>query len=148
MRTWLKEERLKRGYTQQDMADKLGMTKQGYWSIEKGVTQNFRIDTATKLAVILEIPVDKIAYMDAMDLAKEARTTNGPVQEFSNGHIHDAGPTEGKYTSVVRYDSKSDLIKKELVQILKSHNLTVGQATLLLNACASELSARAFQTPV
>jgi len=49
----LKEKRLKKGMSCQDVADKVGITKMHYWYIENN-KRTLKIDLAFKIAVALE----------------------------------------------------------------------------------------------
>lgn len=61
MREWLKELRESRQFTQQNVADLLGITKQYYQQIETYERQKkMDIMMITKLSIIFKIPVEKI----------------------------------------------------------------------------------------
>ena len=61
MREWLKKLRLKGNLSQQNVADKLGITQQYYNLIENGERQSkMTIDTAQKLAKIFDVSLDFI----------------------------------------------------------------------------------------
>ena len=53
----LKEEREKRGLTQQDVADEIGVTKQAIFSYEKGVRSPM-VTTLCALAQFFEVTID------------------------------------------------------------------------------------------
>ena len=59
----LKEKRLKKGYTYQKMAEKLGISKTFYYQIE---TQDRKLsyDMAIKIASIFNVKPDTIFYSD------------------------------------------------------------------------------------
>lgn len=56
----MKSIRLERGWTQQDVADKLGITKASYANIEKGV-RNPSLKTALKISKLFQLPIDIFA---------------------------------------------------------------------------------------
>lgn len=61
MRNWLKDIRDSKGYTQQHMANLLGVTVQQYNFIENGKRQqDLNLSTASKLSDIFEIPLSTI----------------------------------------------------------------------------------------
>ncbi len=63
----LKRHRLHRGdMTQQDLADRAGVTRQTILSIEKG-RYNPTIGLALRLAAIFEVPVEDIFMLDEGD---------------------------------------------------------------------------------
>ena len=55
----LKDERVKRGLTNRDMADKLNITTEYYWMIENG-KRRLSYKMAVKIASILESTPDQI----------------------------------------------------------------------------------------
>lgn len=68
MRNWLKDIRDSKGYTQQHMANLLGVTVQQYNFIENGKRQqDLNLSTASKLSDIFEIPLSTIRnYEEAL----------------------------------------------------------------------------------
>lgn len=61
MRSWLKDLRLNRELSQQNVADKLEITQQYYNMIENGERQSkMTIETAQKLATVFDVPLDFI----------------------------------------------------------------------------------------
>ena len=68
MRNWLKDIRDRKGYTQQHMANLLGVTVQQYNFIENGKRQqDLNLSTASKLSDIFEIPLSTIRnYEEAL----------------------------------------------------------------------------------
>lgn len=64
-REWLKEKRIKSGYTMAQMASKLNITESYYSLIEAGERQK-KMDIALvlKLSTIFEIPVSMIADLE------------------------------------------------------------------------------------
>lgn len=54
----LKQARLNAKLTQQEMADRLGVTQQAYQKIEIGRTSDMRISTLFKLCQILNVSAD------------------------------------------------------------------------------------------
>lgn len=54
----LKERRLQKGYTQAEIAEKLGVTQQAYQKLETGRTTDMRISTVKRICQILEISAD------------------------------------------------------------------------------------------
>lgn len=65
MREWLKEKRNKAGMTQQETADKLGLTRQYYAMIESGQRQKaLDILLAKKLGRLFDMTLDQIALLD------------------------------------------------------------------------------------
>lgn len=54
----LKEARLRRGYTQAEIAQKLNVTQQAYQKLETGKTVDMRISTIKRICKILEISAD------------------------------------------------------------------------------------------
>ena len=55
----LKELRLKKGYDQYKLAEKVGISQQAYSQIETGAV-NPSLKTALKLSEVLKVPVNKI----------------------------------------------------------------------------------------
>lgn len=68
MRTWLKELRKNKGWTQAKVAQKLGVTAAQYAYIEAGKRQaDLNLSTASKLADIFKISLSKIRkYEEAL----------------------------------------------------------------------------------
>lgn len=65
MRAWLREERLKKGYTMAQMGEKLGITESYYCLIEAGERQKkMDITLAVKLAKIFSIPALHIVELE------------------------------------------------------------------------------------
>ena len=61
MREWLRSLRVSKGYTQQAMADKLGVSVQQYNFIENGKRQdNLNLQTACKISDIFRISLKRI----------------------------------------------------------------------------------------
>lgn len=61
MREYLKVMRTERGYSMQDIADKLKISKQYYQQIESGERQqNMDITLAVKIAGVMNVPVESI----------------------------------------------------------------------------------------
>lgn len=61
MREYLKEMRTERGYSMQDIADKLEISRQYYQQIESGERQqNMDITLAVKIAGVMNVPVESI----------------------------------------------------------------------------------------
>lgn len=61
MREWLKEKRIENKFTQQNMADLLGITVQFYSYIEKGQRyEDLPLSIAFKLSEILKMPIGEI----------------------------------------------------------------------------------------
>lgn len=54
----LKEARLRRGYTQAEIAQKLNVTQQAYQKLETEKTVDMRISTIKRICKILEISAD------------------------------------------------------------------------------------------
>lgn len=66
MRKWLLEARTKSGLTMAQMADKIGISESYYSYIENGERQkNMDITLATKLSMILNIPISEIVEMES-----------------------------------------------------------------------------------
>ena len=66
MREWLKEERIKRGLKQKEMADKLDLSAEYYNYIENGQRQkSLDITLAAKISVIFCIPIQQIVELEA-----------------------------------------------------------------------------------
>lgn len=72
MRTWLKELRKNKGWTQAKVAQKLGVTTAQYAYIEAGERQaDLNLSTASKLADIFKISLSKIRnYEEALSNAE------------------------------------------------------------------------------
>lgn len=65
MRTYLKREREKLGFTQKDVADKLGISPNYYCDIENGNRQNeIKASILVGLANIFELSVEEIVKME------------------------------------------------------------------------------------
>lgn len=65
MREWLAEERKKRGMTQLEVANEIGISEGYYSYIESGERQKkMDIIIATKLSVVFGIPVDRIVELE------------------------------------------------------------------------------------
>ena len=61
MRTWLRDIRAEKGFSQEDMSRKLGVSRPYYSRIEGGYRQQkMSIQMAKKLADALETPIDTI----------------------------------------------------------------------------------------
>ena len=61
MRTWLKKLRSTSKMSQQNVADRLGITQQYYNLIESGERQSkMSIETAQKLAAIFNVPIEYV----------------------------------------------------------------------------------------
>lgn len=54
----LKETRLARGYTQAEIAEKLGVTQQAYQKLETGRTTDMRISTVKRICQVFDISAD------------------------------------------------------------------------------------------
>ena len=68
MRVWLKDLRNAKGWTQEIVANKLGVSRQAYAQIEAGERQaDLNLSTASKLADIFNISLSKIRnYEEAL----------------------------------------------------------------------------------
>lgn len=67
MRTWLQNARTKAGFTQQETADRLDLTRQYYAMIESGQRQkSLDILLAKKISALFGISLDQIAEYDAI----------------------------------------------------------------------------------
>lgn len=68
MRVWLKDLRNTKGWTQEIVANKLGISRQAYAQIEAGERQaDLHLSTASKLADIFKISLSKIRnYEEAL----------------------------------------------------------------------------------
>ena len=68
MRVWLKDLRNAKGWTQEIVANKLGVSRQAYAQIEAGERQaDLNLSTASKLADIFKISLSKIRnYEEAL----------------------------------------------------------------------------------
>lgn len=68
MRVWLKDLRNTKGWTQEIVANKLGVSRQAYAQIEAGERQaDLNLSTASKLADIFKISLSKIRnYEEAL----------------------------------------------------------------------------------
>lgn len=65
MREWLKEARLKAGYSQAELAKKLDISESYYFYIEDGVRQrNMDITLVTKLALFLNLTIQQIVEFE------------------------------------------------------------------------------------
>lgn len=60
---YLKELRLKKGYTTQDMANILKISKPFYWQLEN-MNRRLSYDMAIKIACIFNTKPDKVFYND------------------------------------------------------------------------------------
>ena len=61
MRTWLKKIREEKGFLQEDLAKKTGVSRAYYSRIESGERQKrMSIDMAQKLSSALDVPIDAI----------------------------------------------------------------------------------------
>lgn len=68
MRQWLKNKRHEKKYTQQKMADLMGISRQQYSFIEKGERQaDLTLSTATKISNIFNISLDCIKQMEEIE---------------------------------------------------------------------------------
>lgn len=54
----LKETRIRKGYTQAEIAEKLGVTQQAYQKLETGRTTDMRISTVKRICQVLELSAD------------------------------------------------------------------------------------------
>lgn len=67
MRNWLKEKRIEKGMSQQNVAEKLEMTQQYYNLIENDERKkDLDVSLLTKLSNIFEIPVEEIIRLESM----------------------------------------------------------------------------------
>lgn len=75
MRNWLKDIRDSKGYTQQHMANLLGVTVQQYNFIENGKRQqDLNLSTASKLSDIFGLPLSTIRnYEEALRSEENAK---------------------------------------------------------------------------
>lgn len=64
MKFTIRQARTYRGYTQGEMAQKLGVTKVTYINYEKGRTK-MKVDRAAKFAQIVDLPRDKIIFLSS-----------------------------------------------------------------------------------
>ena len=65
MRKWLKVLRENKGLSQTNMAEKLGLSRQGYSNIESGKRQaDLNLSITSKLANIFGISIDEIVQME------------------------------------------------------------------------------------
>ena len=65
MREWLREMRLSKGFTQQKVADELGVSFQQYSFIENGKRQqDMNLSTASKLADLFGITLTKLRELE------------------------------------------------------------------------------------
>lgn len=69
----LKEIRLKKKLTQQELASKSGVAQGIISDIESGATQNPRFDTVVKLACALECPISEFVSNDTVSTPDEAK---------------------------------------------------------------------------
>ncbi len=76
LRDYLVEFRLKKGLSQQDMAERLGISRQYYQMIERGERQK-RLDLALAgaLAALLEVNVMDIQRFESALICKDYPTT-------------------------------------------------------------------------
>lgn len=58
-KTWLRKERLKKGYSQQDLADKAGVAMFTISNYERGFTKP-RIDKLKKICLALDVEITKV----------------------------------------------------------------------------------------
>lgn len=65
MRKWLRVLRENKGLSQTNMAEKLGLSRQGYSNIESGKRQaDLNLSITSKLANIFGISIDEIVQME------------------------------------------------------------------------------------
>lgn len=70
MRKWLKEKREQFGYTQQQLAEKLGLSQQYYSLIETGNRQQeLNLPLVLKLSELFNISMDFIVEMETKETA-------------------------------------------------------------------------------
>lgn len=68
MRTWLKDKREELGFTQQQIAEKLGLSQQYYSLIEAGNRQQeINLPLVLKLSNLLNVSVDFIVQMETQN---------------------------------------------------------------------------------
>lgn len=72
MFTKLREKRLKKGYTNQKMADILGISKAFYYQIENG-DRKLTYDMAIKIANIFKMQPDAIFYNDYINQKRKEK---------------------------------------------------------------------------
>lgn len=74
MREYIKEAREKAGYTQQQMAEKIGISQNYYCDIENYVRQKeLRMNTLSKLSEILNIPLEIVLSEEKKLLEEDVR---------------------------------------------------------------------------
>lgn len=66
----IKEARTAKGYTQEQLANKLCLTKQAVQRYEKGKTQEIAVGIREKIAAALDIPLYKLLTKEEYELAK------------------------------------------------------------------------------
>lgn len=72
MREWLLSARKEKGWTQLEVANKLGISESYFSFVENGTRQKrMDISLASKLSVIFDIPVEKIIEMEEQKEVKE-----------------------------------------------------------------------------
>ena len=66
MRDWLKEQRMKKGYTMKEMAEKIGISEGYYSYIEAGERQKkMDITLITKLSDIFRLKIQQIVELES-----------------------------------------------------------------------------------
>ena len=68
----LREKRLKKGYTNKMMAEKLGISKTFYFQLETG-SRKLTYDMATKIADIFKVKPDTLFYDDYIAQKKKEK---------------------------------------------------------------------------
>lgn len=71
MRDWLLNARKEKGWTQLEVANKLGITESYFSFIENGTRQKkMDISLAAKLSVVFDIPVERIVELEEKEVGK------------------------------------------------------------------------------
>lgn len=95
----IKERRLAMNYTQEELAEKLGLQKSAIAKYENGRVENIKRSIILKMATILECSPTYLMGWDENELSSPAApSTLPPIMDFYN-QLNDAGKAEAtKYT--------------------------------------------------
>lgn len=124
--------------TQLEVGKKLDVSESYYSLIEKGERQeDMSISMARKLADVFGVPIEKILEMEGGVSLMQSASAAEPICKLDE---------EGKPILSER-DKKLGAVQEEVVQVLKKHNLSVGDAINAIDLCKKSICLKASEMP-